>query len=94
MDRSADTPRQTRGSFALAEKFWPKRSGAQKDCSERTKIAQHRLSKIASSEAFPRADEGARLVEEGIPIHWWNEPPTEEQLAKAAEREQAKEPAA
>jgi hypothetical protein len=94
MDRSADTPRRTRGSFALAEKFWPKRSGAQKACSERTKIAQHRLSKIASAEAFPRADEGSLLVEEGIPIHWWTEEPTEEQLARAAERDGAKGDAA
>lgn len=74
---AADTPRKTRGSEALARKFGA-RHGEQKDCFERTKIPQSRLSRIADGKAFPRADEGARLVEEGIPIHWWNEDPLPE----------------
>lgn len=81
---AADTPRETRASRVLAEKL-SVRHGAQKECSLRTRIPQSRLSRIASGKLFPRADEGARLVEEGIPIHWWNEqpPPDPEQRVQA-----------
>lgn len=70
---AADAPRKTRASSALSRKLGV-RHGEQKDCSTRTKIPQSRLSRIADGKLFPRADEGARLVEEGIPIHWWDEP--------------------
>lgn len=71
---AADTPRKTRASEALRSKF-EARHGAQKDCHLRTKIPQNRLSRIADGKAFPRADEGSRLEQEGIPVHWWDEEP-------------------
>lgn len=75
---NADAPRQTRASVALFRKLSDPssgraRHGEMKKCSERTGIERSRLSRIAAGKLFPRADEGARLVEEGIPIHWWNE---------------------
>jgi hypothetical protein len=77
---AADTPRETRASRALSAKLSAKH-GEQGLCSRRTKIPQSRLSRIAAGKLFPRADEGARFVEEGIPIHWWDEPPLDEQPA-------------
>jgi hypothetical protein len=73
MPRHVDTPRATRASAALSERFSSK-YGAQKECSEKTGIKQARLSKIASAKAFPRADEGALIEQhEGIPAGWWAE---------------------
>lgn len=74
MTRSVDSPHETKASRALSEKFGEKRSGLQKRCSERTGIEQSRLSKIAGGKAFPRADEAAKLEEEGIPVIWWTLP--------------------
>ncbi len=81
---AADTPRESRGSRALARKFEAER-GEQAEMSRRRGIHAVRLSRIADGKAVPRADEGARLVEEGIPIHWWDEPPLEEQSNTPAE---------
>ena len=84
MTHAADAPRQTRASVALSRKLGDAstggraRHGETKKCSERTSIERSRLSRIAAGKAFPRADEGARLVEEGIPIHWWNEDPLDD----------------
>lgn len=81
---AADAPRQTRASEALFRRLGgdPRtrriRHGEIKKCSERTRIERSRLSRIANGKTFPRADEGSRLVEEGIPIHWWDEPPADE----------------
>lgn len=69
----------TRASVALGKRFGPKRSGGQKRCSERTGIGQSRLSRIASGELMPRADEAALLErDEAIPVAWWGEPPLPE----------------
>lgn len=80
---AVDAPRQTRASQALFRKLGGSadrlRHGELKECAGRTSISRSRLSRIAAGKAFPRADEGARLVEEGIPIHWWNEDPLDNQ---------------
>jgi transcriptional regulator with XRE-family HTH domain len=74
----------TRASAALTAKF-ATRHGYQKDCAARTGIAQSRLSRIASGQIMPRADEAARLeAEEGIPASWWGESGTPTQDAKGA----------
>lgn len=76
MDRQEDAPHRSRASDALSERFKPKRSGAQKACHERTKIQQHRLSRLASGDALPTPKETALLEEsEGIPMAWWAQPP-------------------
>jgi transcriptional regulator with XRE-family HTH domain len=81
MKLAVDHPRKTRASATLAERFKSKRSGMQKRCADRTRINQSRLSKIISGKAFPVANEAARLErEEGIPVAWWDEPPTVAQI--------------
>jgi hypothetical protein len=90
MEQAEEAPKLSRGSAALKEKFGPKRSGAQKLCSERTKISQPRLSKLANGGAEPNLEEALVLErEEGIPVAWWKEPPVVEEAAPASERNPA-----
>lgn len=75
---AADTPHESRGSRALAGKFVER--GEQAEMARRAKIHAVRLYRIAAGKALPRGDEAARLVVEGIPVHWWDEDPLPEQL--------------
>ena len=70
---AADSPRETKASLALRRKF-ESRHGYAADVSRRTKISPSRLYRFSKSLLFPRADEGAALVAEGIPIQWWRVP--------------------
>jgi hypothetical protein len=78
---SANRPRRSKGSAALAEKFEAE-YGAAAECSKRLRISPVRLSRIAAGKSLPLADEGARLVHLGIPIHWWDEPPPPDEQEK------------
>lgn len=75
MATTADSTRVTKASLALHRKF-ESRHGYAAEVSRRTRISPSRLSRIADGILFPRADEGAALVAEGIPIAWWRVPAT------------------
>lgn len=68
--------RVTRASAALAAHFETHR--AQKLCAEATGISQSRLSRLASADVFPRADESV-LIERatGVLATWWAEEATD-----------------
>lgn len=78
--------RVTRASIELSKRFEVR--GRQRECSAETGIGQSRLSRFATGELFPRADEGAKLQRsEGIHVDWWEdklEEPVAEEPAGAA----------
>ncbi len=70
---AADAPRVTKASLALRRKFDARR-GYAAEVARKLGVSSSRVYRIAAGELFPRADEGALLVSEGIPIAWWRVP--------------------
>ncbi len=73
MSKAADTPRVTKASLALRRKFDARR-GYAAALAKKLEVSASRMYRIAGGELLPRADEGAFLVGEGIPIAWWRVP--------------------
>jgi hypothetical protein len=67
---------------------------SQKDIADETKVGQPTLSLIAARKRRPGREATGKLVAIGIEYAWWGEPPTDEQLAREAERAAAKGSAA
>ena len=64
--------RVTKASVELSKRF--ELRGRQRDCSQESGIGQSKLSRLATGELFPRADEAVSLqTSDGIPVEWWSE---------------------